>query len=175
MLGFFSALVESPLPLRAGPGPLTLSLDGRMPGKPGSPLTLALETRMLTANDFRSFDLRSSSVTALHDPHAFQIEDANKLLRAATTPLATLGDSWLFEFPPAFFRPSLTSSLKKIGYFVGNGHHFGTFGARLEEMAETFLDDDVERMVVVGAKFFFKSNEFAGVGLGYSHGVRWAP
>jgi Dyp-type peroxidase family len=31
MLGFFSALVESPLPLRAGPGPLTLALNGRLP------------------------------------------------------------------------------------------------------------------------------------------------
>lgn len=31
MLGFFSALVESSLPLRAGPGPLTLSLDGQLP------------------------------------------------------------------------------------------------------------------------------------------------
>ena len=31
MIGFFSALVESPLPLRAGPAPLTLALDGRLP------------------------------------------------------------------------------------------------------------------------------------------------
>src|SRR5258708_4714728 len=31
MLGFFSALVESPLPLRVGPGPLTFALDGRLP------------------------------------------------------------------------------------------------------------------------------------------------
>jgi hypothetical protein len=34
MLGFFSALVETPLPLRVGPGPLTLSLDGKVPGQP---------------------------------------------------------------------------------------------------------------------------------------------
>jgi hypothetical protein len=32
MLGFFSALVESRLPLRAGPGPLTLALDGPVTG-----------------------------------------------------------------------------------------------------------------------------------------------
>jgi len=135
MLGFFSALVESSLPLRAGPGPLTLSLDGRLPGEPGAPLTLALETRMLTANDFRSFNFRSSSISTLHDPHAYQIRDADKLSGAATTPLATLGDSWLFKFPTSFFRPSLTSSLQKLGYSVGNGHHFGSFGARLEGMA----------------------------------------
>ncbi|MEN3349609.1 MAG: hypothetical protein V7632_3244 [Bradyrhizobium sp.] len=142
MLGFFSALVESPLPLRAGPGPLTLGLDGRLPGQPGSPLTLALETRMLTANDFRTFDARSPSVATLHDPHAFQIQDADRHVRAATTALATLGDSWLFEFPPAFFRPSLTSSLRKIGYAVGGGRSFGTFGSRLEEMAgQDILDE----------------------------------
>jgi Dyp-type peroxidase family len=135
MLGFFSALVETSLPLRAGPGPLTLSMDGRLPGRPGSPLTLALETRMLTAHDFRSFDFRSSSVGTLHDPHAYQIRDADKLLRAATIPLATLGDSWLFEFPPAIFRPSLISSLKKLGYVAGNSHRFGTPGARLEQLA----------------------------------------
>ena len=31
MIGFFSALVESKLPLRVGPGPLTIALDGRLP------------------------------------------------------------------------------------------------------------------------------------------------
>jgi Dyp-type peroxidase family len=36
MLGFFSALVETPLPLRAGPIPLSLTMDGRVPA-PGSP------------------------------------------------------------------------------------------------------------------------------------------
>jgi Dyp-type peroxidase family len=134
MLGFFSALVESTLPLRAGPGPLTLSLDGRLPGQPGSPLTLALETRMLTANDFRSFDLRSSPIAALHDPHEFQIRDADKLQRVATAQLVTLGDSWLFKFPFGL-RPSLTSSLEKLGYVAADSQRFGTFGARLEEMA----------------------------------------
>ena len=78
MLGFFSALVESTLPLRAGPAPLTLSMDGRLPGKPGSPLTLALETGMLTANDFRSFDVRSRLLPRSIDPHAFQIRGRRK-------------------------------------------------------------------------------------------------
>lgn len=36
MLGFFSALVETPLPLRAGPIPLSLTMDGRVPAPPGS-------------------------------------------------------------------------------------------------------------------------------------------
>jgi lysophospholipase L1-like esterase len=134
MLGFFSGLVETPLPLRAGPGPLTLGLDGRLPAQPGSPLTLALETRMLTANDFRSFNFRSSSTAAPHDPYAFQIRDANKLQRVTTAPLATLGDSWLFKFPFGI-RPSLTSSLEKLGYFVADSHSFGPYGARLEDMA----------------------------------------
>lgn len=37
MLGFFSALVETPLPLRAGPIPLSLTMDGRVPVPPSSP------------------------------------------------------------------------------------------------------------------------------------------
>ncbi|WP_128961062.1 hypothetical protein [Bradyrhizobium guangzhouense] len=134
MLGFFSGLVESTLPLRAGPAPLTLSLDGRLPQNPGSPLTLALETRMLTANDFRSFDLRSAPIAALHDPHEFQIRSAKQLPRIATAELVTLGDSWLFKFPFGL-RPSLTSSLEKLGYAAADSHRFGTFGARLEDLA----------------------------------------
>lgn len=148
MLGFFSALVETPLPLRAGPGPLTLGLDGRLQGQPGSPLTLALETRMLTANDFRSFDFRSASIATLHDPHAFQIQEVETALQATTTALVTLGDSWLFEFPPAFFRPSLTSALKKIGYVVGRGRAFGTFGTRLEEMASPDSLDELRNCFI---------------------------
>ncbi|MCP3369752.1 Dyp-type peroxidase [Bradyrhizobium cajani] len=140
MMGFFSALVESPLRLRAGAGPLTLNVDGRLPSQPGSPLTLALESRMLTANDFRSFDLRSSPVSSLHDPHAFQIQDATRVQRAALAELVTLGDSWLFKFPFGL-RPSLVASLEKLGYFAANSHRFGTSGARLEDMAsEQSLD-----------------------------------
>ncbi|WP_298881594.1 hypothetical protein [uncultured Bradyrhizobium sp.] len=134
MLGFFSGLVESTLPLRAGPAPLTLSLDGRLPENPGSPLTLALETSMLTANDFRAFDLRSAPIAALHDPHEYQIRSANLLPRIATAELVTLGDSWLFKFPFGL-RPSLTSSLEKLGYAAADSHRFGTSGARLEDMA----------------------------------------
>jgi hypothetical protein len=37
MLGFFSALVETPVPLRAGPIPLSLSAIGRVPTQPGGP------------------------------------------------------------------------------------------------------------------------------------------
>lgn len=37
MLGFFSALVETPLPLRAGPIPLSLTMDGRVPAPSPSP------------------------------------------------------------------------------------------------------------------------------------------
>ena len=74
------------------------------------------------ANDFRSLNSRSSPVGTLHDPHAYQIRDADRLLRATTIPLATFGNSWLFQFPPVIFRPSLTSSLRDLGYGVGNSH-----------------------------------------------------
>jgi Dyp-type peroxidase family len=37
MLGFFSALVETPLPLRAGPIPLSLTMDGRVPRRRAHP------------------------------------------------------------------------------------------------------------------------------------------
>ena len=33
MLGFFSALVETPLPMRAGPMPMSLTMDGRVPAR----------------------------------------------------------------------------------------------------------------------------------------------
>lgn len=94
---------------------------------------------MLTASDFRSFDprsfdLRSSPLAAPHDPHAFQIQDAARLQRASIAELVTLGDSWLFKFPFGL-RPSLASSLEKLGYSAANSHRFGTAGARLEEMA----------------------------------------
>jgi lysophospholipase L1-like esterase len=52
----------------------------------------------------------------------------------ATAQLVTLGDSWLFKFPFGL-RPSLTSSLEKLGYVAADSQRFGTFGARLEEMA----------------------------------------
>jgi lysophospholipase L1-like esterase len=89
---------------------------------------------MLTANDFRSFDLRSSPVATPHDPHAYQIQDTERLQRVAVAELVTLGDSWLFKYPFGL-RPSLTSSLEKLGYFAANSHRFGTSGARLQEMA----------------------------------------
>ncbi|MDA9496322.1 hypothetical protein XI05_02010 [Bradyrhizobium sp. CCBAU 11357] len=38
MLGFFSALVETPLPLRAGPIPMSLTMDGRVPAPPSPAL-----------------------------------------------------------------------------------------------------------------------------------------
>ncbi|MEZ2143678.1 hypothetical protein AAE026_15555 [Bradyrhizobium sp. DN5] len=37
MLGFFSALVETPLPLRAGPIPMSLTMDGRVAAPPSPP------------------------------------------------------------------------------------------------------------------------------------------
>jgi hypothetical protein len=122
MLGFFSALVESPLPLRAGPGPLTIGLDGRLPPPAGAPIVAsALEEDVPVAHRAR---------------HAFQIRAANVLLNSAKTPLATIGDSWLFNFwrdNGSFSRPNLMWSLDSLGYYPERGFHL--WGTRLEEMA----------------------------------------
>lgn len=72
MLGFFSALVETPLPLRPGPGPLTISLDGAVP---------------------EAAALRKRSV----DERIAFAEEA-----AETVAVVAIGDSWLsntFPYP----------------------------------------------------------------------------
>lgn len=110
MLGFFSALVETDLPLRVGPGPLTIGLDGRTPAPPAMPALAAMRGRNFEA----AFDL----------PPA---------LRVATVPLAVIGDSWLDDLP---FIGSLTGTLVNHGYDGTNADmHFATPGRLLKEMA----------------------------------------
>ncbi len=124
MLGFFSALVESTLPLRAGPGPLTLAADGQLPRThaPGSDQSILFSLQDI------------GDLAPMHGhAHAFQIKADNLLMQVATTPLATIGDSWLFDFGNA--QSSLISSLLKKGYGVNPDYHFNSWGARLEDMA----------------------------------------
>ncbi|MBA2401027.1 MAG: hypothetical protein H0V72_20460, partial [Bradyrhizobium sp.] len=112
MLGFLSALVESPLPLRAGPGPLTMSVDGRISVAPETAsLAVALQ-QTISSGDTDGSRLASSQI----DSHAFAFEPDRILLAAAAppTPIATLGDSWLFLFPFGL-RPSLVDSLSRAG------------------------------------------------------------
>jgi len=124
MIGFFSALVESGLPLRAGPGPLTIAMGGRLAPIPDAGLSpVALDSGILAE---AAFNVRVAGV------HAFDFETATILRAAATTPIVTLGDSWLYAFP-LDYRPSLITPLSQEGY--GADHRFGVFGARLEDIA----------------------------------------
>ena len=124
MIGFFSALVESPLRLRVGPGPLTLSLDGRVPSPVGAPLdrVIALSPPKI---DVLTLDRLPGALTT--DAHAFQIRDANLLRSATTTQLAAIGDSWLWVY---IFWHDLVDGLRN--YKVRS---FSSGGRTLAEMA----------------------------------------
>jgi hypothetical protein len=102
MIGFFSALVESPLPLRAGPAPLTLTLDGRLP-----PPDEVFKARLrATVSPGRANGPEVDAAT-------------RKRLSPAATPLLAIGDSWLFDQWDREFgvvRANLTKSLLKLGY-----------------------------------------------------------
>ena len=102
MLGFFSALVESPLRLRAGPAPLTLTLDGRLP-PPDEDFKARLRA---TVSPGRADGPKLDAAT-------------RKRLSPTATPLLTIGDSWLFDQWDREFgvvRANLTKSLLKLGY-----------------------------------------------------------
>jgi Dyp-type peroxidase family len=130
MLGFFSALVESPLPLRVGPGPLTLALDGRLP-PPDEGFKSRIRATVLLEQD-RDFDLPT--------------ETRLRLSRTAT-PLLALGDSWLFdqwERDYGVVRANLSKSLLKLGYKdnARNTSDFASPGRALSDMAKApFLRD----------------------------------
>jgi lysophospholipase L1-like esterase len=147
MLGFFSALVESKLPLRAGPGPLTLALDGRLP-----PPDQAFEQ-----------SLRNTIPAAHADDLKLQVE--NRLKRSKTaTPLLAIGDSWLFDQWERDFgvsRPNLIKSLLKHGYkdiasassvFVSAGKLFGTMAGPsfLTDVTNYLADQPDIKAILVG-------------------------
>ncbi len=71
MIGFFSALVETPLPLRPGPGPLTISADGAVLAAPAVRKPVAAPPHFTAAP-------RSDG----------------------TTPILVIGDSWLSDTAP---------------------------------------------------------------------------
>jgi Dyp-type peroxidase family len=129
MLGFFSALVESPLPLRTGPGPLTISLDGRLPPPDDG---ANLKTPMVLAEQAHAFALKAE----------FKLKQ-----QVVGTPLLAVGDSWLFDQwvdEIGEDRSNLVQSLIKLGYkdFASDTKKFTAFGRQLSEMADTnFLKD----------------------------------
>jgi hypothetical protein len=139
MLGFFSALVETPLPLRVGPGPLTFALDGRLP-PPGE-----------------DFFLRTRATVARGQAFDFEREAENRRKLAATaTPIMAIGDSWIFdqwERDYGVMRPNLVKSLLKLGYkdnASSGTFEFASAGRGLKDMAKApflreatnFLADD---------------------------------
>ena len=100
MIGFFSALVESPLRLRVGPGPLTLALDGRLPPPD------------------EDFKLRVRGTISVGVDRKFDPNEAARQ-KAAATPLLAIGDSWLFDQWEREFgvlRPNMMKSLLPLGY-----------------------------------------------------------
>jgi len=102
MIGFFSALVESRLRLRVGPGPLTLALDGRLPPPTEEFKKSVRGTISAGMNSDRQLDA-----------------DTMARLKAAATPLLAIGDSWFFNQWERDFgvsRPNLIRSLLPLGY-----------------------------------------------------------
>ncbi len=147
MIGFFSALVETPLPLRAGPAPLTLALDGRMP-----PLD----------QDFKQ-NLRNTIPAARADDFELQAKERLRLSQSAT-PLLAIGDSWLFDQWERDFgvvRPNLFKSLLKHGYkdnasgssqFVSAGRMFGSMASPsfLKDVTNYLADQPDIKAILVG-------------------------
>jgi lysophospholipase L1-like esterase len=122
MIGFFSALVESRLRLRVGPGPLTLALDGRLPPPD---------------EDFKS---RAKDTLAVGIDRKF---DPNETARQKTVaaPLLAIGDSWLFdqwEREYGVSRPNMMKSLLPLGYkdLASGIKDFAYAGRRLSDMAQ---------------------------------------
>jgi hypothetical protein len=108
MIGFFSALVESPLALRAGPAPLTLAVDGRLPPPD------------------EVFNSRLRATVSPDQAHQGKPDEASSRRSSGTaTPLLAIGDSWLFDQWDREFgveRANLTKSLRKLGYRdIGSG------------------------------------------------------
>ena len=131
MLGFFSALVESPLPLRTGPGPLTLALDGRLPA-PDEAFKSSIRATISPGQD-----------------HDFDLQAETKLWQSSTaTPILAVGDSWLFdqwERDYGVVRGNLSKSLLRLGY-KDNARatsDFASAGRALSGMAQRFFLKDV--------------------------------
>jgi Dyp-type peroxidase family len=145
MIGFFSALVESPLPLRAGPAPLTLAADGRLPPP--------------------NQDFNSKLQATVSPGQAHEVEVNAGTSRRAATPLLAIGDSWLFDQWDREFgvvRANLTKSLLKFGYRdIGSGTSEITSAGRLlsglarppflRDLTNYLADEPGIKAVLVGA------------------------
>jgi lysophospholipase L1-like esterase len=130
MIGFFSALVETELPLRVGPGPLTIALDGRLPPPDEA---------------FKAKRRANISIDPAYDSK-FAAEEKLRQNTAAT-PLMAIGDSWLFDQWDRDYgvtRPNLVKSLRALGYkdIASSTTDFAYAGRALSDMAQApFLRD----------------------------------
>ncbi len=130
MIGFFSALVETPLPLRVGPGPLTIALDGRLPPPDAA------------------FKAKRQATISIDPAYNSKFAAGEKLrLDAVATPLMAIGDSWLFDQWDRDYgvtRPNLVKSLRALGYkdIASDTTDFAYAGRALSDMAQpSFLRD----------------------------------
>ncbi len=135
MLGFFSALVESPLRLRAGPGPLTLALDGRLPSPD------------------EAFHLRKRATISIDPDYDRKFDaDTTRRQRVAATPLLAIGDSWFFdqwERDYGVVRPNLIKSLLPLGYkdSASSTKDFSYAGRKLRDMAKVPFLNSVKNYI----------------------------
>lgn len=133
MIGFFSALVETAHPLRAGPGPLTLSLEGRFEPAPAAP------TGMAKGSPAQSVRVDGPGVDATVFSDAPMLRNFTLTSAAATvTSFVTLGDSWVSPLY-AIAAPNLLKPLARFG--CERLKSFGSAGALLEEMASPAVLD----------------------------------
>jgi hypothetical protein len=133
MLGFFSALVESDLALRAGPGPLTLAVDGRL-----RPADARLDqTALAPPPDLDLRHLDGPPGIWVRSAHAFEIRSANIRRSVTTTALAAIGNSWLFDLQGFWY--DLVSSLRNRGY------DFKSFASPGRLLAEMASDDQLSQ------------------------------
>jgi len=122
MLGFFSALVESMLALRAGPGPLMLAADGRL-SRP------AVRTPDQGGAYIRNLE-RPASIL----PNADHVYTSRTESIPRRAPLVAIGDSWLFDYHDEEFTwNGLVSSLRNRGFDFSNT--FASPGRLLADMA----------------------------------------
>ncbi len=148
MMGFFDALVQTALPLRAGPSPLTLMLDGHEPYVPpdaGRPQVVA----STQAAPLRPTDLRGGAMYPA-SAASNKIDSNSKSNITKLTPLTALaafGDSWLNWLP---VYPELIGALPKVGYEVtllesDAGRTLADMAQRVADFANLLADDTVAK------------------------------
>jgi hypothetical protein len=129
--------VESPLALRTGPGPLTLSLDGRL-----QPPAAAQLDRPAATSRTRAY--RARRFSRFRDVQAFQLRREREP-SAVAPPLMTIGDSWLCDIER---WSDLASSLRELGYSFVGGNYAASLGMRLAQMADDDYLDQVKGFLI---------------------------